>query len=567
MVGAFAYLTVTSARNRVRRQLGRLRSPRYVLAMLFAVGYFALIFSSSLRGQQAPAGFLLHVDVLALASLAGLALVIYWWVLGKDTGALAFSPAEVQFLFPAPVTRRQLVELKLVRAQVVILLNIVIWTLLLGRGRGAGEMIWLRPLSLWVLFSVVQLHRLGATLSRTSLSQHGAAGLRRSGAAIAIVAVLTAVVLAGLARAWPTGGLAEPRQALDWLAAGVAWRPAAWALLPVRAVLAPLFAATPAEWVRVIGPAVAIMLVHFAWVVRTDAAFEEAAAQATAERAQRAARRRGAGSASAPKGWRRGLPLAPVGEPAVAIVWKNVLAVMRAQQFGRQMLMLAVAAVALIAFASFRPSQVGFASGILIAWIAMMLVMGPMWLRQDLRADLLRLEVMRTYPVEPARFVGAQIASSALVLSVLEAVFGALLLFLFLRAPEPPLPPAQLVAYFTAGFLALPVVNAIGAGIHNAGALLFPAWISLGPDRKPGFEQMGQVYLTLFLSILLLAVLLVVPALAGALTVFALGGTYGPWSAIPAVLVGGAVAMGEVVLLVRQLGRVFARTEPSDVTA
>jgi hypothetical protein len=192
--------------------------------------------------------------------------------------------------------------------------------------------------------------------------------------------------------------------------------------------------------------------------------------------------------------------------------------------------------------------------------------MGPIWLRQDLRADLQRLEVMRTFPVEPARFVGAQIASSALVLSVLQAVFGALLLFLLVRAPDAPAAAWELVAYFVAGLLALPVVNALTASIHNAGALLFPAWITLGPDRKPGFEQMGQVYLTLFLSLLLLAVLLVLPALAGALAAFAFMGTYGALAAIPAVVAGGAVAVGELALLVRWLGRVYARTEPADVS-
>ena len=44
---------------------------------------------------------------------------------GPRERLLAFSPAELQFLFPAPVTRRQLVQFKLVRAQLVILVNIL----------------------------------------------------------------------------------------------------------------------------------------------------------------------------------------------------------------------------------------------------------------------------------------------------------------------------------------------------------------------------------------------------------------------------------------------------------
>ena len=568
MVGAFAYLTLTSARNRFRQRVKRLRNPRYLLAMVFAIGYFALVFGPQYvrSGAGGQNGLLMHDEVLVVAALFALVMVVFWWVLGRDTGALAFSPAEVQFLFPAPVTRRQLVELKLLRAQAVILVNIVIWTLLLGRGRGTGEMIWLRPVSLWVLLSTVQLHRLGATLTRTSLGQHGAEGLRRSGVAVAVVTLLVGAVLAGLARAWPAGGVAGPREALDWLEVGLSWPAAAWAIAPVRAVIAPLFAATPGEWVRAILPAAGIMLLHFAWVVRTDAAFEEAAVEASAARARRAAERRGGVKSGALKGLRRGIPLAPTGEPAVAIVWKNVLAVMRMQQFTRQTVLLVLFSVGLVAFAIFKPDSVGLATGILVAWIGMMLVMGPIWLRQDLRADLQRLEVMRTFPVEPSRFVGAQIASSAIVLSLLQAVFGALLLFLLIRAPDSPAPAWELVAYFVAGLLALPVLNALTATIHNAGALLFPAWITLGPDRKPGFEQMGQVYLTLFLSLILLAVLLLPPALAGAIAVFAFAGGYGALAAIPAVVAGGAVAVGELALLVRWLGRVYARTEPADVS-
>src|SRR5690606_21423327 len=76
VVGAFAYLTITSARNSVRQKLRRLRNPRYVLAMLFVIGYFGLILSSSLRGQEAPAGFMLRDEVLVLASLGGLVLMV-----------------------------------------------------------------------------------------------------------------------------------------------------------------------------------------------------------------------------------------------------------------------------------------------------------------------------------------------------------------------------------------------------------------------------------------------------------------------------------------------------------
>src|SRR5690606_5424548 len=141
----------------------------------------------------------------------GLLLVAYWWLIGKESSALAFSEAEMLFLFPAPTTRRQLIQFKLIRVQVVILINIVVWTLLLGRGRGTGELIWLRPLSLWVLISTMHPHRLGASLPRANLSGNGSAGLRRRWPVAAIRLLLLGAGATGSARAWPgTAALSIP---------------------------------------------------------------------------------------------------------------------------------------------------------------------------------------------------------------------------------------------------------------------------------------------------------------------------------------------------------------------
>ena len=116
VLGAYAYLTRTSARNRVRRGLRQLRSPRYVVALLFAVAYFGFILFNPGQGSRGTFGGALVPEMATLGALALLALVTWWWAIGSDASALAFTPAELQFLFPAPVTRRQLVQFKLVRA-------------------------------------------------------------------------------------------------------------------------------------------------------------------------------------------------------------------------------------------------------------------------------------------------------------------------------------------------------------------------------------------------------------------------------------------------------------------
>jgi ABC-2 type transport system permease protein len=210
MVGAIAYLAAASVRNRARRQLRRLRSPRYVVALLAGVAY---VFWFLLRpAQQGGAAAVLGDEGVARVAALGFALLVAkWWVAGADPRALAFTPAEIHLLFPAPVSRRALVATKLARAQLIILVNTVIWAVIL-RGEGLHLASWRRALGLWVLFSTLHLHRLGAALSTASLARHGAAGRRRQAIPVLLVAAAAVAIVwtfvrgaPDLARAWAFG--------------------------------------------------------------------------------------------------------------------------------------------------------------------------------------------------------------------------------------------------------------------------------------------------------------------------------------------------------------------------
>ena len=108
----------------------------------------------------------------------GIACAAAWaWIFGSERRVLAFSPADVTFLFPGPVTRRGLVSYKLLRAQLVVLFNTLLWTLLLTREQfGASPS--LRALSLWVLLTTLSMHRIGASFVRSSVIEHGTTGFR-----------------------------------------------------------------------------------------------------------------------------------------------------------------------------------------------------------------------------------------------------------------------------------------------------------------------------------------------------------------------------------------------------
>lgn len=566
---AFVFLTLHSARNRVRQQARRMRNPRYIVAIVLGVAYlYGALFRQSRPGSGAAAAlFGTGADVVLALGLVFLA--ARWWLMGGDHSALAFSPAEVQFLFPAPVSRRGLVHFKLLRSQLVVLFNTALWVALLRRGN-LEVPLPLRALAFWALFSTLSLHRLGASLVRASAREHGRAGARRALVPMVVFGAVLVAVGAPLLRAVPairatflSGGL------FTVLKTALAAPSAAAVLLPFRALVRPSLAASVGEWERTIGPALLLMVLHYFWVVRTNSAFEEAAVEASARRAARStALREGRGMAAANAVGRGAsptrLPLAARGEPAVAIVWKNLVGVTRALRLSNLLLLAGGIAlvVAVVSYQSSGPAAGALTGTIAGVWAGLTIFTGPLWVRSDLRQDLPRLALLRSYPLAGSRVVAAQVASSVVVLSALQYALLAVSYVALLFTDDAPLDPRRRALVLAALVVGLPVLNAASLSIQNGIALLFPAWVRLGPSRPNGIEAMGQNLLTMLSATLLLAVLLLLPALAGWLTLHVLRHSTGAW---PAALIVLLVTVGaEVFGIVSWLGRIFDRTEPTE---
>ena len=151
MIGVFAYLARRTAYNRVSRQIRQLRSPRYLAALVFGLAYLWVV-AVEQRPQPAPAAVVGARWVELLAALGVVGAVLWGWIFGVERRVLSFTPAEVTFLFSGPVPRRGLVQYKLLRNQLLILFNSLLWTLILARER-FGASPWLRALSIWVLLT------------------------------------------------------------------------------------------------------------------------------------------------------------------------------------------------------------------------------------------------------------------------------------------------------------------------------------------------------------------------------------------------------------------------------
>jgi ABC-2 type transport system permease protein len=569
---ALRYLLWHSALNRLRGQIARLKRPRYLLAVLAGGLYFGtLLFNSRMPSPLAGStsstiGQLIYTAVIFATIASG-------WVFGSDRPALVFSEAEVQLLFPAPLSRAALVRYKVAQAQIVVLFSVIIWVVLLRRG-GTGLPFWMRAISLWIILSTLYLHRVGASLVRTSAVAHGRRGMRTNAIPIAIVSAVVLVVGITVVRAVPAVRaamrLGSGGEALQQL---VTSQPLAAILFPFRLLVAPLFADSSTHWLLAILPALALMVVHYPWVTHTDAAFEEAVADAAAKRARaiaatRDTRRRPVviAEGAVPRSW---FALAPTGHPAMAIIWKNVLAYTRTLRLTT--LALLVCGIVVIGTAVY--SEVGDWSDlaqigeVLCAIpIVMLVVLGPGFVRADLRQDLLQLDQLRSYPLRGSTIVAAEIASTTIILTAMQYVLLAFAAVLSSFDAHPPVPiaPAVLIA-----LVLLPTLNAIALTVANGAALLFPGWVRLGDGRAAGIEAMGQNVLAIFVSLIITFLALILPLFVA--TIVASGLTalsshsIGVWQFVPATPVGALVALGELWLAIKWLGRVFARTDLAQI--
>ncbi|MCC7052637.1 MAG: hypothetical protein IT355_05180 [Gemmatimonadaceae bacterium] len=586
---ALWYLYSRSWRNRIRQQLRRLKQPRYVIGALAMAAYLASLFFSP-SASQAVVDEPNLIDFRHLISICGLAFAVAaWWIAAPSDSALAFSTAEVYFLFPAPVARRTLVQARLFSIQAVLLLQVLLWTLLLRRSSGDLPGV-LRAIGLWVLFTTISLHRLGATLART----HPPDVPRRRPVAhaIALVCIVAFAIALALAapralEAWKLGSavgdtfdapalsqrLWGARLAIQALLDDPVLRVIVW---PVRAATAPAFAHTATGWLLAMPAALGLLALHFAWILRDPGPFEELAVGSSARFADRVARARRGSTLTkvnhAAWGWR----LALTGAPATALVWKNVTAALRT--FRPQSFLLGLTLVIVIAsviLGGEGAMQLGdgrtisTASTLILGIFCAALLTAPAWFRLDLRHDLAHLPFLKTAPLATHRIIAAEILTAALLTTLaMVALFGVPIFFV-LRVIGGPLGPLGIVAAMAAGSVVLGGVNLLHVTLYNAVALWLPAWVPLnqGGAAHGGAAVVGQVYITLIAILASLGILLALPVTAAWGIWRASAVTNLPLPAVAAAMLAGwlAVVIAEWLGLARLLGVALDRLEPSDL--
>jgi ABC-2 type transport system permease protein len=579
MFAALFYLQYHSVKNRTLMRIKRLKQPKYLFGALvgglyFYFYFFRYLLSSSGPGRSSVTPFAFTDEVRgwleALGALILFVLVVLAWVIPHERTALAFSEAEVAFLFPAPISRRGLIHFKLLRSQMGIFFTTLLLTLVTRRMGGSA---WIHAAGWWLILSTLNLHFLGSSFVRTMLLDRGITNWQRRLAVLGFVLGLGGAGAYWVSQTIPAFDL---QQMADLEALKTYGRqvlisgPVPFALYPFRLIVRPYLAPGPGAFLAALLPALGLMLAHYVWVLRSNVAFEEASVDASRKLADKvAALRSGNWQAASQKLKVRRAPfkLHPTGPPAFAFLWKNLISAGQMFTF-RLWLMLAIVGVSIcigVGQGSARASELASVFGfIALAFLVWSLLIGPQILRQDFRQDLALADVLKSYPLSGWQIALGELLAPATVLTFIQWFLLLVGAAAFLQARKPGIPPAILLGATGGAACLFPVLNVITLQIPNAAVLLFPAWFQSGKEGPQGIEATGQRLIAM-LAQLLVFLLVMIPASLGFLVVFYLGklllgagfGVFAGGLAATAVL---AVEAAFGLLL---LGRIFERLDIS----
>ena len=518
MTGIFVYLTVCSIRNSVRLRIRRLRRPRY---LLIAVG-FVLWVGSMLLGRRTsgPLGFIAVDGARAQLIAAGVATVMLGsaWLLPL-AAALRFTSAEVQFLFTAPITRRQLIGYKVCRLLLGATASGPFLAILVGPPRLVPGLFFAAKSA--IVIAVLTLHGAGVAMYRSRARDHGQLPVRRW-RVLAAACLLTPVVGGGLAF---------------------------------------IAFSSPTDLVAALPVAVLLTGANALWIIRSDGAFEEAATDA-ADKMNRAA---ATGHFSTPRMSRtRSSPfrLAPRGPAETAILWKNWLLLGRTS---RQALVASAIALCSVVTVFVVASAGGSAAEVIgdlsMLFVALTVFLGPAMLRIDLRQDLGHLALIKTWPVRGPAVIRGELLAPAIALSTFAAVaivigsaFAPGLLFVDQTGT------GARAMFASSAVLAVTAVIVALLVVHNGIAVSFPAWVELKVATGAAAMEMNvRMMIVMYGALLVLAFVLVIPAAAAAVAYFAAGGLLIPSAIFAALLIGESLAATELI------GRILDRTDLQDV--
>jgi hypothetical protein len=515
VIGTFVEFTLRATRNKILQRVRRLRDPRYLVGAIAGLAYLWFAFFRNTRGFAAAKRAAVSGDLLVdIIGLVVLGLMILAWALPGDSGGLQFSEAEIAHLFPAPLRRRDLLLYKIIRAQPQALGSAVAF-FIFGWRRS-----WL--IGVWAALSVLSIYFIFVALGRARLKLLHIGFIARL---VIVSVVLTALANLAvhdlkrhpfkIAKAQTYADVADVVRKID--------RPFRTGAINAVLFIPRLFAGaavapTPTTLATSVAGLAGLGFLFFVLAARMNVSFEEASIVSSAKRAARIERMRSRQSGKREISVRRFGPLFRLGEtgpPEVAIFWKNVIALVRTG-FGIIVLLLVLTAL-MIGIAVYTHDEAAYSviGGLFLFMAAFFPIAAPQMFANDLRLDLARSEVLKSYPLSGDRLVAAEMAAPLFAIGALNLLFsvcGSIMLRFgadmgrfkqFVATPQ---------FIVTVMILTLPVC-AVLLLIRNAMPLYFPAWTMRPADDPRSFVTIGQRIVVLVANLIALAIAMIPAAL------------------------------------------------------
>jgi ABC-2 type transport system permease protein len=574
VIGTFLTVAFLTLKNKLLQRLRRLREPRYLIGAIAGAAYFwFFLFRRSMAAHNGSNGKLI-IKTLAvspvvadIASVVLLLLMVAAWALPADSGGLEFSETEIAFLFPAPLRRRDVLLYKIVRAQPQALFSALVMTVLGWWRNGLFLGVWAAISVLGVYFTLVSLGR-----ARLRLMHVGFLA-RLAGVAVIIASLvwLGKREISGIS--FKT--LKNAPQVMNALA-GTFHKPLIRTILFIPRLIAS--AAIPPSFgmLAIALPIVLALGVAFFYIAAgLNVSFEEASIGASQKKAARQERVQGQRAGTFVMFRRAPAPfqLKETGPIETAVVWKNLIALMR-NSIAWVVVFAAIMAFMLGLSLWAHETTTYTAIGTMLLFMSCFFpLMGPNVFSNDLRLDMPRLEVLKSYPITGERLIAAEIAAPLLVISILEMLFATSASILIGMGAAGKFTKYVATPQFIVAVLLLTLpVCAVQLVIRNSIPVLFPAWAMRSKDEPRGFVMMGQRLVTMAGNIFVLGVALIpaaivfLPSLFIAYRFFAGNPAFVAVATMPAV----AVLLAEVWMGIKALGAQFEQldiTNESDMSA
>ncbi|TVP48557.1 MAG: hypothetical protein EA350_03135 [Gemmatimonadales bacterium] len=463
--------------------------------------------------------------------------------------AISFSPAEVNFLFGGPFSRRQLLLYR-VALLAVASLGLSVFVAVLG-APDLGPTLRILP----GIFSAVLLAQLVSLFAAVLRERVGLVLSGRLGWGIGVLVLVLAA--SGLFGAVGSLDLSDPRGLLEAVRSGPEWRAVELALTPFTLAIT---AMTPEGLALGLAGATAVNGAVLGAILLLDANYLEAASRKGERRYSDLQRAQSQGIARAKPGRRhRGVPRLPHWGGAGTIAWRQLTALRRGS-FGLVLLLLAAGAVGGGWIVRSEPET--------LVVVVLALLNFPLFLfladslRFDFRGDLDALETLKAMPLRPIPLVLGQIA-----------VPTALLTLTALGLTAPPLVAAGYGAALPLVAVLLLLVNALIFGTKNYLFLHFP--VSLRGRNPADIRFLGRMVLFLMVEAFIVLAAVGASALCAVIGAAVFLGSLGLVGikvptvvfAVTFALAFGAFLCFPVYLMLGRAGRAFENLDPSRLLA